>query len=114
MTPAGWALRSSTYGLARMDSRTHARLDSDRMSDIRLKRTYDNAAANDGQRILVDGMWPRGVKKEDAAIDHWLKQLAPSSELRECCENGRVTLVFAARDQQYNNAVVLKALLQEG
>jgi uncharacterized protein YeaO (DUF488 family) len=48
-----------------------------------LKRAYDPATPQDGTRILVDRLWPRGVKKEDAAIDRWLKEIAPSSELRQ-------------------------------
>lgn len=51
--------------------------------DIRLKRAYDDPAKNDGQRILVDGMWPRGVSKEAADVDEWLKDLAPSEDLRK-------------------------------
>lgn len=51
--------------------------------EIRLKRAYDTAARSDGPRILVDRIWPRGVAKEDADIAHWLKGLAPSTELRK-------------------------------
>ncbi len=51
--------------------------------NIKLKRTYDAAAPDDGTRILVDRLWPRGVRKSDAAIDQWLKDLAPSTELRQ-------------------------------
>lgn len=51
--------------------------------NIRLKRAYLPAAADDGLRILVDRLWPRGVKKADAAIDQWAKDLAPSSALRQ-------------------------------
>ena len=51
--------------------------------DIRLKRAYDSAARSDGPRILVDRIWPRGVAKDDADIAHWLKGLAPSTELRK-------------------------------
>lgn len=51
--------------------------------DIRLKRAYDKAARSDGPRVLVDRIWPRGVAKEDADIAHWLKGLAPSTELRK-------------------------------
>lgn len=111
--------------------------------DIRLKRAYDPAASSDGPRLLVDRIWPRGVAKEDADIAHWLKGLAPSTELRkwfghdpdkwsEFCdryleelksddaaedlntlrqlldENKRVTLVFAAKDTEHNNAVALR------
>ncbi|HLO64047.1 MAG TPA: DUF488 domain-containing protein [Azonexus sp.] len=49
---------------------------------IRVKRVYAPAAPDDGMRILVDRLWPRGLKKADAAIDRWLKQIAPSAELR--------------------------------
>lgn len=48
-----------------------------------VKRVYDPAAPADGYRVLVDRLWPRGMKKEDAALDLWLKELAPSRELRE-------------------------------
>lgn len=116
------------------------------MSDVHLKRAYDDPADNDGERVLVDGMWPRGVAKADARIDLWLKAIAPSSELRKwfghdpdkwdefqrryqeelqsgeqaqelerlrgLYDRGRVTLVFAAKDREHNNAVVLKDMLQ--
>ncbi len=49
---------------------------------IRIKRIYDPAADEDGTRVLVDRLWPRGVRKADAAVDHWLRDVAPSSELR--------------------------------
>jgi len=52
-------------------------------ADIGLKRAYQPAAPDDGMRILVDRLWPRGVSKEAAAIDQWAKELAPSAELRE-------------------------------
>lgn len=52
------------------------------MTGFRLKRVYDPAAADDGRRILVDRVWPRGLRREDAAIDEWLREIAPSSELR--------------------------------
>ncbi|BEH15735.1 DUF488 domain-containing protein [Marinobacter shengliensis] len=114
--------------------------------DIRLKRAYDTAARSDGPRILVDRIWPRGVAKEDADIAHWLKGLAPSTELRkwfghdpdkwpEFCdsylkelqsdgaaedletlwkildEHKRITLVFAAKDTEHNNAVALRGYI---
>ncbi len=50
---------------------------------IVLKRAYDPPAKNDGTRVLVDRLWPRGVSKEDARIDRWLKEIAPSNELRK-------------------------------
>lgn len=52
------------------------------MPRIHLKRVYDPAADDDGLRVLVDRLWPRGMRKERAAVDHWAKELAPSSELR--------------------------------
>lgn len=50
---------------------------------IRIKRIYDKPAKDDGIRVLVDRLWPRGVSKEDAQLDEWLKDVAPSTELRE-------------------------------
>ena len=50
---------------------------------VTLKRAYDKASLSDGQRVLVDRLWPRGVKKEAARIDQWLKNLAPSDTLRK-------------------------------
>jgi uncharacterized protein YeaO (DUF488 family) len=49
---------------------------------VMIKRAYDKPALSDGQRILVDRLWPRGLKKETGRIDHWLKNLAPSDSLR--------------------------------
>ena len=51
--------------------------------NVRLKRAYEPAAADDGTRVLVDRLWPRGVTKKAAAIDLWAKELAPSTELRK-------------------------------
>ncbi|HTJ55525.1 MAG TPA: DUF488 domain-containing protein [Nitrosospira sp.] len=51
--------------------------------NIKLKRAYDPPEPTDGVRILVDRLWPRGVKKEDAAIDEWMKDIAPSTDLRK-------------------------------
>ena len=112
---------------------------------IRLKRAYDAAAAEDGMRILVDRLWPRGIAKEKARVDLWLKAIAPSDslrkrfhakpekweaflkayfteldsepaaeaakELRRHLRKGTVTLLYAARDEEHNNAVALKAWL---
>ncbi|MFO1056098.1 MAG: DUF488 family protein [Dongiaceae bacterium] len=114
-----------------------------RKPDIRLKRAYEPPAAEDGTRILVDRLWPRGVRKPDLAIDRWLKEVAPSAdlrrwfghdparwaefrrryaaelaanpeplaELRRAAAAGRVTLVYAARDEAHNHAVLLRELL---
>lgn len=111
---------------------------------IKIKRVYDEPEEDDGQRILVDRLWPRGKKKEDLKIDLWLKDVAPSNELRKiyhgdptkwdefrraytkelCC--GRtfedlvdmaidhdITLLYASRNRERNNAVVLKNLLED-
>ncbi len=50
---------------------------------IRIKRVYDPPAPEDGYRILVDGMWPRGLKKSDLVINEWIREIAPSQELRK-------------------------------
>ena len=119
----------------------------DSMADrISLKRAYEPPAPADGTRILVDRLWPRGVKKENAAIDEWMKEIAPSTELRkwfghdpdrwpefqrryrseikkhpaefqrlrEIARRGHLTLVYAARDEAHNDAVVLRNLLLDG
>ena len=51
--------------------------------NIKLKRAYERPAARDGTRILIDRLWPRGVRKVDAAIDQWVKDVAPSTALRK-------------------------------
>lgn len=112
---------------------------------IRAKRIYDPAGPTDGYRVLVDRLWPRGLRKEDAKIDEWLKGIAPSTELRRwfghdpsrwnefvaryereleapeaqahlarlrrLAERGTVTLLYAAREDRYNNAKLLADLL---
>ncbi len=50
---------------------------------IKIKRVYDEPSRDDGKRILIDRLWPRGLKKEDARIDEWIKEIAPSNELRK-------------------------------
>jgi len=113
------------------------------VAHLRLKRAYEPATDDDGVRILVDRLWPRGVSKTKAALDDWMKDVAPSSELREWFghDPGRwpefqrryrtelkqhaaeldriralaktriVTLVYGARDEAHNDAVVLKEVL---
>jgi uncharacterized protein YeaO (DUF488 family) len=51
--------------------------------DVKLKRAYEPPAPGDGVRVLVDRLWPRGVSKTDAALDRWMKEIAPSTELRK-------------------------------
>lgn len=112
---------------------------------VRIKRIYAPPAPEDGVRILVDRLWPRGVSKARAALDDWTKELAPSTELRQWFGHdpalwtefrrryraelkhnaaaltrlrdrviaGPVTLLFAARDEVHNEAVVLQEVLQE-
>ena len=114
--------------------------------DIRLKRAYEPAGRADGHRVLVDRIWPRGLAREDARIDEWARDLAPSdslrrwyghdperfeefrrryvdelaghrrrlTELRRRARNGRLTLVFAARDVERSNAAVLASVLRRG
>ena len=52
-------------------------------ANVKLKRAYEPAGDDDGKRVLIDRLWPRGVSKDDAALDLWLKDLAPSTELRK-------------------------------
>lgn len=111
---------------------------------IAVKRAYDDPARADGQRILVDRVWPRGVRKSELGHDVWLKDLAPSRDLRKWfghdpdrwaafqeryfreldgqstavedllarARQGKVTLLFAAKDEDRNNAVALKRYLE--
>ncbi len=110
---------------------------------FKLKRAYEKPSGDDGTRILVERLWPRGLTKERAAIDLWLKDVAPSPELRQWfghdparwqqfqeryrkelrgkkdavellkqkSKKGPVTLVYAARDEKHNGALVLKKVL---
>ena len=111
---------------------------------INIKRAYEAPDAGDGERILVDRLWPRGLSKERAQLNLWLKEVAPSTALRvwfghdpdkwegfrakyrtELRNNndlvkvlatkakaGIVTLIYAARDEEHNEAVVLKEFLE--
>lgn len=112
---------------------------------IRCKRVYDPIAADDGQRVLVDRLWPRGCRKEALELTVWLREAAPSTDLRRRfhqdptqfdefrrlyrlqlaghpeywqallapARDGCLTLLFAARDPQQNNAIVLAEFLEE-
>ena len=53
------------------------------MSAIRIRRAYEAPSADDGERVLIDRIWPRGLSKEQAAVDRWMKELSPSTELRK-------------------------------
>ena len=70
-------------------------------ANIRLKRAYEAAADDDGTRVLVDRIWPRGVSKDQAQLDFWLKDIAPSSELRTWWDHDPERLeAFADRYEQ--------------
>lgn len=84
---------------------------------ILLKRVYEAPARQDGLRVLVDGLWPRGLTPQKASADLWLREVAPSARLRRWYRHdprrrGRVTLLFAARSREQNNAVVLRDFLE--
>ena len=112
--------------------------------NIRIKRVYEQPDPADGTRILVDRLWPRGMTKEKAGVDLWLKNIAPSTALRkwfghepakweefkqryrqelrenkeqvsllkEQLQKGTVTLLYAAKDEVHNEALVLKELFK--
>lgn len=113
-------------------------------SKLNIKRIYEKASRTDGTRILVDRIWPRGVSKKKAALDEWLKDIAPSTrlrkwfghdperfsefrrryrvelrsnkiavkELRDRLKKSRVTLLYSAHDEKYNQARVLAEYLR--
>ncbi|HEY9363252.1 MAG TPA: DUF488 domain-containing protein [Chitinophagaceae bacterium] len=115
------------------------------MSTIKIKRVYEPAAKSDGTRILVDRLWPRGIKKEEANVDAWLKEIAPSTDLRKWFNHEPekwmaftkkykkelesspalhellallkrhkgITLVYSAKDEEHNQAVVLQQYMQD-
>ncbi len=64
---------------------------------IAIKRAYEKPADSDGPRVLVDRFWPRGLKKADARVDHWLKDLAPSDTLRKWFHSSANWVVFKKR-----------------
>ncbi|MGE5324083.1 MAG: DUF488 domain-containing protein [Actinomycetota bacterium] len=64
---------------------------------VKIKRAYDSPSLSDGERVLVDRLWPRGIRKETARIDHWMKDLAPSDTLRKWYHSTDNWLVFKKR-----------------
>ncbi len=112
---------------------------------IKIKRIYDESNDNDGYRILIDRLWPRGISKDSAKIDEWNKDIAPSNELRKffshkaelfpefkarykkeleskssellrlknISEKSNLTLLYAAKDSEYNQAVVLLEQIEQ-
>lgn len=115
------------------------------MSEIKIKRVYEAESKEDGFRILVDRLWPRGVRKEDLKHDLWLKEVAPSDALRKwfhheeanwsefkkrylaelqkseafrqlvdhAKQHKKVTLLYGAKDEKQNQAVVLKQQVEK-
>jgi uncharacterized protein YeaO (DUF488 family) len=111
---------------------------------IKIKRVYEAAQPSDGRRFLVDRVWPRGIRKDAANVEAWIKEAGPSDELRKwfghdprrwtqfrrrylrelnqredvlaplvrAAREGDITLVYSARDQQHNQAVVIKNVLE--
>ncbi len=111
---------------------------------VNVKRVYEMAKREDGFRILVDRLWPRGLSKRSGSIDLWLKEIAPSTDLRKWfahdvskwgafrrkylaelkqnqellnvlrdleAEHGTITLLYAAKDEKHNQAIVLGSLI---
>jgi uncharacterized protein YeaO (DUF488 family) len=81
--------------------------------NVRLKRAYEPAEATDGTRILVDRLWPRGVSKERATLDQWMKAIAPSTELRKWFGHDPQRWVEFSRrynDELHQNAELLQQL----
>ncbi|WP_292421732.1 DUF488 domain-containing protein [Mesorhizobium sp.] len=87
---------------------------------VKLKRAYETPVADDGTRVLVDRLWPRGVKKTEAAIDYWMKELAPSTELRKWFGHDparwdEFRRRYAAEIHQHRDELgQLRSLMQEG
>jgi uncharacterized protein YeaO (DUF488 family) len=81
-------------------------------SRIRVARVYDGPGPDDGERVLVDRLWPRGFRKEDPRVGRWIPNVAPSTELRKWySHDGPVTLVTAARDLDGSHLAVLARML---
>jgi len=112
---------------------------------IKVQRIYGQPGKGDGFRVLVDRLWPRGLKKQDVTVDLWLKDVAPSNELRKWfahdpqkwdefqqkyfteldsmgdpvavliskAREGDMTLLYSAKDEEFNNAVALKKYLED-
>ena len=74
---------------------------------IQCKRVYEQASPDDGYRVLVDRLWPRGLKKTDLAYDEWCKALTPSNELRKAFHSE--TIDFAAFSQAYREELAQRA-----
>ncbi|MGJ7032651.1 DUF488 domain-containing protein [Niabella hirudinis] len=112
---------------------------------INIKRIYEPSAKDDGYRVLVDRIWPRGISKEEADLDEWQKEIAPSTALRkwfnhdpvrweafktkyteelnkneaaapflsQCRRHKTITLLYGAKEERYNQAVVLREYINK-
>lgn len=112
---------------------------------INIKRVYKPYSKDDGKRVLIDRLWPRGLSKAKAHVDEWLKDIAPSTELRkwfnhepakwdefqkrykreldnnqavvkklqDIAKSGKITIIYGAKDELHNDAVVLKNYLED-
>jgi uncharacterized protein YeaO (DUF488 family) len=112
-------------------------------ANVKLKRAYESPAAADGTRVLIDRLWPRGISKKKAALDQWMRDIAPSNQLRKwfghdparwnefrrryaaevhknshlleqlrsVARDGPITLIYSARDEAHNDAIVLRDLI---
>ena len=78
---------------------------------FRIKRVYEPAARGDGLRVLVDRLWPRGLKKADASLDHWMKEVAPSPQLRSWF--GHQPERFTAFSRRYRKELAANPALPE-
>lgn len=115
------------------------------MAEISIKRIYEKPDEDDGYRVLIDRIWPRGISKENAKLNEWKKDIAPSNELRKwfnhepelypefnkryreelssqgeaisellkIARSQKLTLLYGAKDESHNQAVVLKEVLEE-
>ena len=115
------------------------------MKSISIKRIYDDATDKDGYRVLVDRLWPRGISKEEAKLDEWLQDIAPSTQLRKwfdhqeerfpefskrykaeldlkkteieklkaVAEKRPITLLYSAKNEEFNQAIVLRDYLNK-
>lgn len=113
------------------------------MGNVVIKRVYEAAESDDGYRVLVDRIWPRGIKKDDAELDLWFKEAGPSDELRKqfghvarkfpafaktyrkeldgsealekllslARDKERLCLLYGAKDEEHNQAVVLRSVI---
>jgi len=113
--------------------------------NIKIKRVYEQPDRKDGERILVDRLWPRGLTKEKGHVDLWIKEIAPSTDLRKWfghdpkkwknfrrryeteirhkedlikvlkqkAREGTITLIYGARDEKHNEALVLRQFLEK-